>query len=101
MIRISEIRREIDEIPSILEGTLMIKHNRVKRKDGSIHISPEYYTFQYRGSDGRRKWKRIARKGKASVERLVRAGKRYRKLEREYTALMTELSLVDGGKKND
>jgi hypothetical protein len=32
---------------------------------------------------------------------LVRAANRYRKLEREYTALLTELSLANGGKKND
>jgi hypothetical protein len=98
--RIGAIRAQIDEIPAMLDGTLMIKHNRVPRKDGSIHISPEHCTFQYRGADGKRKWKRIPRNAKAAVGRLVRAAERYRALEREYTALLTELSLVDGGKKN-
>ena len=99
--RIREIRRQMDKIPAMLEGTLMVKNNRVKQKDGSFHVSPDYYTFQYRGADGKRKWKRIPRNAKTSVERLVRAANRYRKLEREYTALLTELSLADGGKKND
>ena len=99
--RIGAIRRQMDEIPAILDGSLMTKRNRVKRKDGSIQVSPEHYTFQYRGADGKRKWKRIPRNAKTTVERLVRAANRYRKLEREYTALLTELSLADGGKKND
>lgn len=99
--RISATRRQMDEISAMLDGTLMAKRNRVKRKDGSVQVSPEYYTFQYRGADGKRKWKRIPRQAKATVEKMVRAGKCYRKLEQEYTALMTELSLADGGKKND
>ena len=78
----------------------MTKYNRVKRKDGSVHVSPENYTFQYLGSDRKRKWKRIPKNAKAAVERLVRAGERYRALEQEYTALMTELSLAPDGKKN-
>ena len=98
--RIGAIRAQIDEIPAMLDGALMTKHNRVKRKDGSIHVSPEHWTFQYRGTDGKRKWKRIPREAKTTVGRLVRAGERYRALEREYTALMTELSLAADGKKN-
>jgi hypothetical protein len=35
------------------------------------------------------------------VERLVAYGVRYRALEREYRAVLTELALADGGKKND
>ena len=99
--RIGAIRRQMDAIPAMLDGTLMVKHNRVKRKDGSVRVSPEHYTFQYRGADGKRKWKRIPRNAKTTVEQLVRAANRYRKLEREYTALLTELSLENGGKKND
>ena len=99
--RTRAIRAEIDRIPALLDGTLMTKRNRVKRKDGSIHVSPEHCTFQYRGGDGKRQWKRIPRHAKAAVEQLVRAGERYRALEREYRALLTELALADEGKKND
>ena len=98
--RMEAIRHQIEAISAMLEGTLMTKHNRVRRKDGSIHVSPEHCTFQYRGADGKRRWKRVPRNAKAAVTRLVRAAERYRALEREYAALMTELSLAGGGKKN-
>ena len=98
--RIRAIWKQMDEIPAILDGTLLTKRNRVRHKDGSVHVSPEHYTFQYRGADGKRKWKRIPRNAKATGERLVRAGDRYRALEREYAARRTEFSLADDGKKN-
>ncbi len=98
--RIHAIRAQMDEIPALLDGTLMTKHNRVRRKDGSIHISPEHCTFQYRGADGKRRWKRVPRNAKAAVQRLVRAADRYRALDQEYRALLTELALANDGKKN-
>ena len=98
--RIDAIRKQIGVISAMLNGTLMTKHNRVRRKDGSVNVSPDHCTFQYCGADGKRKWKRIPRNAKAAVGRLVRAGERYRTLEREYSALLTVLSLVDGSKKN-
>jgi hypothetical protein len=98
--RVNRIRRQMEGIPALLDGTLMSKRNRVKRKDGSIHVSPPHWTFQYRGTDGKRQWKRIARSARAAVQRLVRAGERYRALEREYRAVLTELALTDDGKKN-
>jgi hypothetical protein len=99
--RVEAIRRQMEAIPALLDGTLMPKRNRVRRKDGSLHVSPPHWTFQYRGADGKRQWKRIPRTAKAGVERLVRAGERYRALEREYRASLTELALADGAKKND
>lgn len=98
--RLAEIRVQIEAIPALLDGALLTKHNRVARKDGSIRVSPEYYTFQYTGADGKRKWKRIPKGAKAAVKRLVQAGTRYKKLIREYTALMNEASLTGMGKKN-
>ena len=98
--RVEAIWRQMEAIPALLDGTLMPKRNRVGRKDGSIHVSPEHWTFQYRGTDGKRQWKRIPRSAKAVVERLVRAAERHRTLEREYRALLTELALADGAKKN-
>ena len=98
--RLSAIRSLLQQIPAMLDGTLLAKHNRTRRKDGSVHVSPPHYTFQYRGVDGKRKWKRIPRSAKATVERLVRAGDRYQALAREYAALLTELSLADDAKKN-
>ncbi len=98
--RVEAIWRQMEAIPALLDGTLMPKHNRVTRKDGTIHVSPEHWTFQYRGADGKRQWKRIPRNAKTVVERLVRAGERYQALEREYRASLTELALADGAKKN-
>ena len=98
--RIEAIRQQIEAISAMLDGTLMTKHNRVRRKDGSIHVSPEHCTFQYRGADAKRRWKRIPRNAKPAVTRLVRAAERYRALEREYAALLTEISLAGSGKKN-
>jgi hypothetical protein len=98
--RLAAIRAQMEATPAMLDGTLLTKHNRTARKDGSIRVSPEYYTFQYLGVDGKRKWKRIPKGARAAVERLVCAGTRYRKLVREYTALMNETSLAGAGKKN-
>ena len=99
--RIETIRRKMGEIPAMLDGALLTKRNRVSRKDGSVYISPEYYTFQYRGADGKRKWKRIPKQALSSVKKLVRAAKLYRKLEREYTALVTEMAVAGRKKRGD
>jgi hypothetical protein len=96
--RLTALRSQMDSIPALLDGALLTKHNRTLRKDGSVHVSPAYYTFQYLAPDGKRAWKRIPKGSKIVVERLVKAGATYHKLSREYTALLTELSL-DGSKK--
>lgn len=98
--RIGAIWRQMEQIPAMLDGVLMAKHNRVPRKDGSVHVSPDHWMFQYRAADGKRRWKRIPRHAKAAVGRLVDAGKRYRALEQEYAALLTEMSLESRSKKN-
>ena len=99
--RVAAIRVQIDQIAAMLDGTLMTKHNRVRRQDGRVYVSPEHCTFQYRGADGKRRWKRIPRNAQAAVGRLVRAAERYRTLEREYTALLTEMALADGWSKKN
>lgn len=91
--RVRNIRKEIGGIPALLDGSLLTKHNRVKRKDGSVHTSREHFTFQYRDAEGKRCWKRVPRDRRASVDLLVRAGQRYRALDAEYRALLTELAL--------
>jgi len=98
--RLTALRSQMESIPALLDGALLTKHNRTVRKDGSIHVSPAHYTFQYLAADGKRAWKRIPKGAKTVVERLEKAGRTYQKLSREYTALLTELSLA-GSKKND
>ncbi len=97
--RMEHIRDLIEAIPAMLDGELLIKHNRVKRKDGSVHISPAYYSFQYRDINGKRHWKRIPGHALNQVKKLVNAAKRYRLLEREFRTLCTELTLADPDKK--
>ncbi len=99
--RLATIRKQIEAIPAMLDGVLLTKHNRTVRKDGTVNISPENFTFQYLGTDGKRKWKRIPKGAKPGVERLVRAGTHYRQLVREYASLMTEASLAGDAKKKD
>ena len=98
--RIDEILLKMRSIEAMLDGALLTKHNRVARKDSTVHISPAHYVFQYRGADGKRKWKAVPTGAHKAVERLVEAGRRYRALETEYSALMTERSLMADVKKN-
>jgi hypothetical protein len=97
--RIREIRDQIASLPAMLVGSLLAKHNRVEREDGTVHVSGPYYTFQYRRADGTRAWKRIPKGAHKTVRKLVSAGDLYQKLEKEYAALATELSLGSEGKK--
>ena len=90
---------KIGSIEAMLEGALLTKRNRVSRKDGSVHVSPTHYVFQYRSADGKRKWKAVPESAYKAVKRLVEAGKRYRVLEAEYSALMTERTLMSDVKK--
>lgn len=98
--RVREVSEEILKLGPILVGTVTKRPNRKRRKDGSEYVSVAYSTFQYKGADGRRKWKRIPRGAEARVKKLVVAGKRYRMLEREYRGLITELGLLESVKKN-
>lgn len=98
--RIDMILLKIGSIEAMLEGALLTKRNRVSRKDGSVHVSPTHYVFQYRSADGKRKWKAVPESAYKAVKRLVEAGKRYRVLEAEYSALMTERTLMSDVKKN-
>ena len=97
--RMEKIRKEVAHLGPMLIGTLLQKHNRKLRKDGSEYVSPPYFTFQYTGTDGKRAWKRIPRSLKKRVEALCDEGKRYRELENEYAAIGTEVALLEPLKK--
>mgnify|MGYP000846710639 CR=1 FL=1 len=98
--RISELRARAEGFGAMLDGTLQAKRNKVANKDGSTHTSPEHYQFQYRGVDGRPRWKSIPGQHCGEVRRLIGKGREYRRIEREYAALMNEATLADIGKKN-
>jgi hypothetical protein len=98
--RISEIRAKAEELGAMLDGCLQTKRNKVVNKDGSVHTSPAHYQFQYRGADGKLRWKSVPRQHCSEVRRLIKKGREYRNLEREYAALMNEIALASLGKKN-
>ncbi len=54
--RVQEVAAQISRFGPMLVGTLTKRPNR---KDGSEYVSIAYSTFQYKGADGKRKWKRI------------------------------------------
>jgi|GEM_PF-2219572 len=99
--RLREIEKEIVALGPALQGTVKMNRNRRIRKDGSVYVSPEHYTFVYRGEDGRERWKRIRPEHLASVRKMKKAGDAYRRLAREHARLTTMLAVASLGKKND
>lgn len=99
LARIREVAKEMSRLGPMLAGTLTKRPNRKRRKDGSEYVSTPYSTFQYKGADGRRKWKRIPRRAEARVRKLIVTGERYRLLEQEYRGLASELGLLEATKK--
>ena len=101
LARIREVAKQVQRLGPMLVGTLTQRPNRKRRKDGSEYVSVAYSTFQYKGTDGRRKWKRIPRGAEGRVRKLIAVGDRYRVLEQEYRGLASELGLLEAAKKND
>ena len=100
LARIREVAGEVARLGPMLVGTLTKRPNRKRRRDGTEYVSVAYSTLQYKGADGRRKWKRIPRGADGRVRKLIEEGERYRVLEQEYRGLASELGLVDVAKKN-
>ena len=98
--RIKELRSKAASFGAMLDGCLQVKRNRVTNKSGSVHTSPEHYQFQYRDAGGRLRWKSVPRKYCGEVRRMIAKGREYRRIEREYVALVNESTLADIGKKN-
>jgi hypothetical protein len=89
-------------LDGVLLGTLLEKHNRERRKDGSTYVSPPYYTFQYQGPNGKQQWRRVPRQHKARVERMIGNGREYVRLRKSAEALLRAAALLGlDSKKND
>jgi hypothetical protein len=97
--RIREVAKEVARLGPMLVGTLTKRPNRKRRQDGSEYVSVAYGTFQYKGADGRRKWKRIPRTLETRARKLMEVGDRYRVLEQEYRGLASELGVLEAAKK--
>ena len=108
--RISEIVAEMHSITEFAEGSISSSSNSYPVKDGTrrkANSSNSYpvkdgtrrkakphWKFQSLGPRGKRKYKNIPAALVPKVRRLVENGRRYRKLEKEYSRLVTEESLA-------
>ena len=63
-------------------------------KDGTRRKAKPHWKFQSLGPRGKRKYKNIPAALVPRVRKLVENGRRYRKLEKEYSRLVTEESLA-------
>lgn len=98
--RIKDIDAQIAGLGPALQGTVKKNRNRRARKDGSVYVSPEHYTFVYRDTGGNERWKRINARHLPAVARMIKAGKAYQRLAREHARLTTALAVASIGKKN-
>jgi hypothetical protein len=99
--RLKVVADEIAALGPALQGAIKKNRNRRVRKDGSIYVSPEHYTFVYRGVDGAEKWKRISAKNLPAVTRMKKAGDEYKRLVREHARLMCALAIASLEKTDD
>ena len=86
--RISEIVAEMHSITEFAEGSISSSSNSYPVKD------EPHWKFQSLGPRGKRKYKNIPAALVPRVRKLVENGRRYRKLEKEYSRLVTEESLA-------
>ena len=97
--KIAKIVSEMSLIIEFVEGSISSSSNTYKLKDGTCKKSAPHWKFQTLGARGKRKYINIPKKHVPIVKELIKNGKRYRKLEQEYTDLITEINL-DALKKN-
>lgn len=91
--RIRQIAAEISAIAEFAEGSIKKTASTYVTKDGTRKRSKPQYKFQSRGKRGEQRYKHIPNDQLAHVKKLLENGRRYRKLETEYTRLVTEASL--------
>jgi hypothetical protein len=92
--RISEIVAEMHSITEFAEGSISSSSNSYPVKDGTRRKAKPHWKFQSLGPRGKRKYKNIPAALVPRVRKLVENGRRYRKLEKEYSRLVTEESLA-------
>ena len=96
--RIAKIVAEISAITEFAEGSLSSSSNYYTVKGGARKKSAPHWKFQSLGARGKRKYANVPAELVPRVKKLVEDGRRYRRLEAEYSRLVTEASL-DGLKK--
>ena len=98
--RLRAVAEAIAGLGPALQGTIKTNRNRRVRKDGSVYVSPDHYTFVYRGQDGKERWKRVRPEHLPAVRKMKKAGDAYRRLAREHARLTTALAVAELCKKN-
>ena len=91
--RIREIAAEISSITEFAEGSLASSQKRYTLKDGTVRRASPQFRFQTKGGRGKQVCKYVPPCAVARVKGLIENGRRYRKLEDEYSRLVTEQSL--------
>ena len=92
--RISEIIAEMSSITKFAEGSISSSSNSYTVKDGTRRKAKPHWKFQSLGARGKRKYKNIPENLVPRLKKLVEDGRRYRRLEKEYSRLVTEESLA-------
>ena len=81
-------------ITEFAEGSISSSSNTYAVKDGTRRRAKPHWKFQSLGPRGKRKYRNIPAALVPRVRKLIDNGKRYRRLEAEYSRLVTEESLA-------
>ena len=92
--RIREIQAEVAAIDEFAEGSIASSRKPYRLKDGTVRLASPQYRFKSKGARGKQVSKYIPPSAVARVKKLIENGRRYRKLEAEYSRLVTEASLA-------
>ena len=92
--RIAEIAAEMASITEFAEGSISSSSNSYTLKDGTRRKAKPHWKFQSLGARGERKYRNVPESLVPRVKKLIENGRRYRKLEAEYSRLVTEASLA-------
>lgn len=92
--RIREIQAEVAAIHEFAEGSIASSRKRYKIKDGTTRLASPQYRFKSKGARGKQVSKYIPPSAVARARKLIEDGRRYRRLEAEYSRLVTEASLA-------
>ena len=91
--RILEIVAEISAITEFVEGSITSSQNYYTLRDGTRKKAARHFKFTSRGARGKQKCTNIPQGAVARIRKLIENGRRYRRLENEYSRLVTEESL--------
>ena len=98
--RIREIAAEISSITEFAEGSIASSRKQYTLKDGTVRRASPQFRFQTKGGRGKQVCKYVPPSAVARVKELIENGRRYRRLEAEYSRLVTDASMSCALKKS-